>query len=64
MSSPYLANALVRERTHYAADESAAEKYLANGESPRNENIPIAEHAAWSQIAALLLNLSETVTRN
>jgi hypothetical protein len=59
-----LVNALDRERNRYAADQSAAEKYLANGESPRNERIHVAEHAAWSQIAALLLNLSETVTRN
>jgi hypothetical protein len=59
-----LSNALERERTRYTADESAAREYLANGESPRNENIPVPEHAAWSQIAALLLNLSETVTRN
>jgi hypothetical protein len=59
-----LSRALQRERAHYAADEAAAQKYLANGESPRNENIPIAEHAAWSQLAALLLNLSETILRN
>ena len=55
---------LARERAHYAVNEPAAEKYLANGESPRDETIPVAEHAAWSQVAALLLNLSETVTRN
>jgi hypothetical protein len=59
-----LTRALDRERAHYAADESAAVEYLANGESPRDESIPVAEHAAWSQLAALLLNLSETVTRN
>jgi hypothetical protein len=59
-----LTGSLWRERTRYATDETAAEKYLANGESRRNENIPVAEHAAWSQVAALLLNLSETVTRN
>ena len=59
-----LNRALTRERARYTADESAAEKLLANGESPRDEKIPAAEHAAWSQIAALLLNLSETVTRN
>jgi hypothetical protein len=59
-----LTNALHRERTRYAANPTAAEKYLANGESPRNEQIPPAEHAAWAQVAALLLNLSETITRN
>jgi hypothetical protein len=59
-----LMQALQRERVHYAADKTAAREYLANGESPRNESIPINEHAAWSQISALLLNLSETITRN
>jgi hypothetical protein len=59
-----LANALYRERKRYAKDESAARRYLSNGESPRDESIPAAEHAAWSQVAALLFNLSETVTRN
>jgi hypothetical protein len=59
-----LTNALFRERTRYANDKSAADDYLANGEAPRDEKIPATEHAAWSQVAALLLNLSETVTRN
>jgi hypothetical protein len=59
-----LTSALWRERTRYAADEASARDYLANGESPRNEKIPVTEHAAWSQVAALLLNVSESVTRN
>ena len=59
-----LAKSLERERSHYTTDPAAAKTYLANGESPRNEKIPEPEHAAWSQVAALLLNLSETVTRN
>jgi hypothetical protein len=59
-----LTKALSRERSHYANNQSAAKQYLAAGESLRNETIPAAEHAAWSQVAALLLNLSETVTRN
>jgi hypothetical protein len=59
-----LTSALNRERTRYEANPSAAKKYLANGESPRNQKIPVTVHAAWSQVAALLLNLSETVTRN
>ena len=63
-SWPCWLRALSRERQRYAADEAAARTYLANGESPRDESIPVAEHAAWSQVAALLLNLSETVTRN
>jgi len=59
-----LTDALFRERTRYANNKNAADEYLANGESPRNEKIPAPEHAAWSQVAALLLNLSETVMRN
>jgi hypothetical protein len=59
-----LAVALGRERQRYATDEAAAEAYLASGESVRDERIPLAEHAAWSQVAALIMNLSETVTRN
>ncbi len=59
-----LSRALERERARYTADESAARGFLALGESPRDETIPPAEHAAWSQVATLLLNLSETVTRN
>lgn len=59
-----LVGLLQRERDRYAADQAAARAYLSSGESPRDEQIPVAEHAAWSQVAALLLNLSETITRN
>ncbi len=59
-----LTRALQRERTRYQADPPAAERFLANGESLRNPSLPAPEHAAWSQVAALLLNLSETITRN
>jgi hypothetical protein len=59
-----LTSALQRERARYASNPTAAEEYLANGESPRDQKISAPEHAAWSQVAALLLNLSETITRN
>jgi hypothetical protein len=59
-----LHSALQRERARYAESETAARALLAAGESPRDERLPVAEHAAWTQVAALLLNLSETVTRN
>lgn len=55
---------LARERKRYASDKDAAEVYLSNGESPRDESIALSEHAAWAQVAALLLNLSEAVTQN
>jgi hypothetical protein len=59
-----LTGALERELARYRNDEEAARQLLANGESPRDQSLPLAEHAAWSQVASLLMNLSETVTRN
>ncbi|MCX6956700.1 MAG: DUF1553 domain-containing protein, partial [Verrucomicrobia bacterium] len=56
--------ALTRERTRYAKNEPAARALLAVGEAPRDEKLPPSEHAAWAQVASLLLNLSETITRN
>lgn len=55
---------LTRERERYANDAEAAEKLLAVGESLRDVSIPAAEHAAWTQVATLMLNLSEAITRN
>jgi len=59
-----LQKTLDRERRHYQHDPAAAEAFLANGESPRDEAVSPVEHAAWSQVALLLMNLSESVTRN
>jgi hypothetical protein len=56
--------AIQRERARYTSEPVAAEKLLAVGEAPRSTRIPPAEHAAWTQVASLLLNLSETMTRN
>ena len=56
--------ALARERQRYTANPKAAEETLGVGESPRDTQLPAAEHAAWMQVASLILNLSESVTRN
>lgn len=55
---------LERERQRYQRDAAAARAALSVGESPRDRQLPAAEHAAWMQVAALILNLSESVTRN
>lgn len=47
----------------YQRDPQAAEALLQVGDSPRNESLPAAEHAAWTIIANLLLNLNETITK-
>lgn len=51
------------ERKRLAEDMDAAEMLVAVGETPRNKNIPTVELAAWTQVARLVLNLNETLTR-
>jgi hypothetical protein len=59
-----LTAALTRERQRYSTAPQAADGALKTGESPRDLQIPATEHAAWMQVASLMLNLSESVTRN
>jgi hypothetical protein len=47
----------------FRADQSAALKLLAVGESPRNPKLDPADLAAWSTVAAVILNLDEAVTK-
>jgi hypothetical protein len=47
----------------YKSNEEAARKLLSQGESPRDEKLPVAEHAAWTMLCSLILNLNETVTK-
>ena len=58
-----LSGALDRERLRYRTAQSDAEQLLAVGESIRDPALPAAEHAAWTNVCGLLLNLSEAVTR-
>ena len=55
--------ALERERARYTAAPADAKLILQVGESPRSREIDPVEHAAWTQVAGLFLNLSEFVTR-
>jgi hypothetical protein len=47
----------------YRKDGDAARKVLSVGESQRNERLDVAELAAWTMAASVLLNLDEAVTR-
>jgi len=58
-----LRRTLSRERQRYAKDADAARDYVSVGESPTPESIRADELAAWSQLSAVLLNLSESVSR-
>lgn len=52
-----------RLKARFAVDQEAATKLLKVGESPRNEALDPAEHAALASIATLLLNLDEVVSK-
>jgi len=47
----------------YRADEFEAEQYLAQGESPRDDTLDVAELASYASVASLILNLDETITK-
>jgi hypothetical protein len=59
-----LADTLVAQRAHYAADPDAAKKAIAVGESPVPDDVAPAELAAYTMMANLILNLDEVVTKN
>ena len=50
--------------SEYRIDRQAALRLLSVGESERDELLDVAEHAAWTMISNLLLNLDEVITKN
>jgi len=58
-----LARALLRLQTQYRAAPDTAGKLLAVGESPRDEKLDSVEHAAYTGLCSLILNLDEVLTR-
>lgn len=54
---------LNQERARFRSDKAAAEVLLKVGASPRDEKLDAAEHAAWTSVGRLLLNLDEFVTK-
>ena len=49
--------------TQFRNGTESAENLLSAGESPRNNQLDTDQLAAWSMVTHLLLNLSETVTK-
>lgn len=54
---------LAAQRLEYAASRESALALLAHGESSREEGLDVVEHATWTIVANLLLNLDEAITR-
>ncbi|MCA9136067.1 MAG: DUF1553 domain-containing protein [Planctomycetales bacterium] len=51
------------QRQRFAENRESAMQYLSVGELPRDESIDVVEHAAWTVVAQMILNLDETLTR-
>ena len=58
-----LAAALNRVRAQFDGDRPAAEKLIKIGESRRDARIDLVEHAAWTAVLNVVLNLDEAVTK-
>jgi hypothetical protein len=59
-----LASLHEQHRKQYHSDKSAAAALLSVGERPAPKDVEIAELAAWTSVARVILNLHETITRN
>ncbi len=52
-----------KQLERYNADQDSAEKLVSVGEWPANKELNLAELAAWTSVARVMLNLSETTAR-
>jgi len=51
------------QKTYYQDHPDEAEKLLSVGNKPRDPSLSAAEHAAWTSVCRVILNLHETITR-
>jgi hypothetical protein len=51
------------ERHRYAADAEATSALLSLGEAKRDESLNATDHAAWTILASVILNLDETLNK-
>src|SRR5262249_22657353 len=55
--------AFARRIEQFRGDSEAAPGLLAIGERRRNEQLDVAELAAWTIVASMILNLDEVITK-
>ena len=55
---------LAKLRAEFTADPAAATALIAIGEAPRPATLAPAEHAAWTSLCLLVLNLDETLSKS
>lgn len=60
-----LLTSYLRDRLdHFQSNPAAAEKMLQVGESQPPTDLDPVQHAAWMEVARMLLNLDEAINRN
>jgi hypothetical protein len=58
-----LLSRLDKLRTQFAADREAAVELVSVGEAARPESLDPVEHAAWTALCSMILNLDETLSK-
>jgi hypothetical protein len=58
-----LAGSLSFYKDHFASNKEAAAKFIEQGDSPSDPQIPKTELAAYTAVASLIFNLDEAVTK-
>jgi hypothetical protein len=61
--SGILSGRLSAVRAQFASDRGAAERLAAAGEARRASGLDPVEHAAWTALCSLLLNLDEVLSK-
>ncbi|MEZ0327494.1 MAG: PSD1 and planctomycete cytochrome C domain-containing protein [Fimbriimonas sp.] len=59
-----LTQSLKRYRDRYHADLESARELVEIGDSPRDESIPLHEHAAWTLLCSTVVNTDEFLTQH
>ena len=54
---------LAKLRAEFAADPAAARQFASVGEAPRPESLDPVEHAAWTGLCSLMMNLDEVLSK-
>ena len=55
---------LDKHAEHYRREPDAAKKLVSVGQGPPPRDLDMADLAAWTSVARVLLNLHETITRD
>jgi hypothetical protein len=61
--SRVLVSSVARLLHEFSDDRAAARKYLAVGESKRDERLDVVEHASYAALCSMILNLDEALMK-